>query len=160
VSVGGDTTHLTELYELMELKYMYAKTRYVLEDAFIRGIKRELMIVWPIYIKQKELITSMMDLEIEEIRKVSSNLSNTVNTNDSPVVDADKIAISDLSTSQTSNLSKQGMLAALMSKYEAIRMDYVRMVYAKCDDLFQKILSRNMYVVYDQEENALPVEVL
>lgn len=150
-AVGTDSGNLETLYDILKLKYMFAKTRYIEEEPFILGLKRELQIVWPVYLKQKELIEDMFNLELEEVMKVGSNLNNTVNTNDSPVVDADKIAISDLSTSQTSQLTRQGKLMALMSKYDAIRMDYVRMIYNASDSLFQKILIDNKFITYKQE---------
>ncbi len=43
-SIGGDTTHLDDLFALLEMRYMYAKTRYIEEEAFILGLQRELYI--------------------------------------------------------------------------------------------------------------------
>jgi len=104
-------------------------------------------------------MASMMELEIADIMVVGKSLTNRVDTNDSPVVDADSVPISDLSTSQSSSQSKQGVLASILAKYESIRMDYVRMVYAKADQLFKKILSKSDIYVYDQLDGEENVEV-
>ncbi len=89
---------------------------------------------------------------LEDAMRVGHNLTNIVNTNDGSAVDADTLAIEDLSTTQTNSLSRQGKLAALLTQYEAARMDYLRGLYSKTDQLFQKILADTPVVLYEQED--------
>jgi len=152
VSIGGDTTHLDDLFALLEMRYMYAKTRYIEEEAFILGLQRELYLYWPIYLKQKEVMDQVFALTLEDVMRVSHNLTNIVNTNDGSAVDADTLAIEDLSTTQTNSLSRQGKLAALLTQYESARMDYIRGLYSKTDQLFQKILADTPTYLYEQED--------
>lgn len=152
VSVGGDTDHLEELYEILSNKYVTAKTRYLEKEPFIYGIRRELQIEWPAYLMQKSLIDQVKAIEIAEVMKTGSTLSNTVQTNDTPVTDADTVPISDLSTLQTNVNSLGNKLNAIMNKYSALETNYLNKIYDKADKLFRQILSEDVPpITYEQE---------
>lgn len=147
-SVGGDTSNLTDLYYLLANKYAWARTRYMDEIAFILAIKRELQISWPAYLKRKDLMDDIYLLQLTDLRvqmeNISKNLQNTVNANNSPIVNADTVAISNKSNSQTSSNGDMqvltGKVEALIKQYELVNADYLEEIYRKVDPLFRVIL--------------------
>lgn len=173
-SVGGidDAVKLTELYEILALKYVRAHTRYTDEFAFIMAIKRELQVVWPMYLQQKALIKEVMELSIDRIRKsyertiegsgTRKGLINIVENMDEPITEASKVPIDNLSTSQSSNkaevadLNRESLMAneldSIMNKYRAVQQDYVSRIYAKTDELFRVILSDDVMWLYPEGE--------
>lgn len=173
-SVGGidDVDKLTELYEILALKYVRAHTRYTDEFAFIMAIKRELQVVWPMYLQQKALIKEVMDLSIDRIRKsyertiegsgTRKGLINIVENMDEPITEASQVPIDNLSTSQSSNkaevadLNRESLMAneldSIMNKYRAVQQDYVSRIYAKTDELFRVILSDDVMWLYPEGE--------
>ena len=153
-SVGSDTEHLEELYTILLNKYAYAKTRYTTEEPFILAIRRELQLEWPLYLKQKALMSQMLDLDIASIMKSGSSLTNVVQTNDAPVVDADSVPISDLSTMQSNTNQTGNILNAILAKYTAIDQNYLNKIYSKMNPLFRQILSEEIPpILFPQEVN-------
>lgn len=118
---------------------------------FLLAIKRELQVEWPAYILQKTLFDQIRTIEISEVMKSGSTLSNTVQTNDTPVVDADTVPISDLSTLQTNMNTVGNKLQAILAKYQALNINYLKKIYDKTDPLFRQILSDDNTLVYAQE---------
>lgn len=147
-SVGTDTTNLADLYYLLANKYAWSRTRYMDALPFILALKRELQISWPAYLKRKDLMDDIYQLQLTDLRiqmeNISSNLQNTVNANNSPVVNADTVAISNKSNSQTSvNNDVQilsGKIEAIIKQYELVNIDYLQEIYRKVDPLFRVIL--------------------
>lgn len=147
-TVGTDSTNLADLYILLANKYAWSKTRYMDEVPFILALKRELQISWPAYLKRKSLMDDIYLLQLTDLRtqmeNISSNLQNTVNANNSPVVNADTVAISNKSNSQTSTNNDMqilgGKIEALIKQYEVVNTDYLKEIYRKVDPLFRVIL--------------------
>ena len=128
LSIGSDDENLHELYRILAQKYAWATTRYMMEEAFILSIRRELEITWPVYLKQKAIMDQLYTLNIEEIQRQmtrtvagsreneatgtsvaesedsDTSLNNVVNANNAPVVNADTVAIKNKSNTQTSNV--------------------------------------------------------
>ena len=175
VSVGG-LEDLSELYRLLALRYSFATTMYVIEEPFIMAIKRKLEYEWPTYITRKTLYEQMRNIEISKVmnqntRSInkevtgtstrdynSNNLQNQVQTNDTPVTNADTVPIKDLSTMQINNklagddantFNNQDVitdsldgneLEAILVKYEAMNKNLLDTLYARLDVLFRAIL--------------------
>jgi hypothetical protein len=153
-SVGGitDSAKLTELYEVLALKYVASFTRYTSPFAFIQAIKRELYTEFPFYLKKKELADEMMAMEIEEIQIGQRQLRNKVDTHDDPVVDADTVPITDLSTEQESIRMTENKLEAVKNKYNVMNRDYIRGIYRQCDELFRVILAEDDVTLFPEGE--------
>ena len=154
VSVGGitDTTKLTELYEILSLKYTGSKSRYTSEFPFIQGIKRELFTEFPFYLKRKELASEMMEMEITEIQLGTRQLRNVVDQHDEPIADADSVAIDDLSTQQESIRITNNKLDAVKQKYNTLYRNYLQGIYKQCDGLFQQILAEDTQILFESGE--------
>lgn len=88
-------------------------------------------------------LLQLTDLRIQ-MENIGSNLQNTVNANNSPVVNADTVAISNKSNSQTSTNNDvqilSGKIEALIKQYELVNIDYLQEIYRKVDPLFRVIL--------------------
>lgn len=151
-SVGGvtDSGALTELYEILSLKYVRSHTRYTDEFAFIMAIKRELYTVFPSYLERKNLYDDMMKIEIQEVMKGVSQLRNRVENMDEPITQADKVAIEDLSTEQESVRLTTNKLDAIKAKYNVLNRNYLAEIYKACDQLFRVILSDDVSWLYPQ----------
>lgn len=152
------------LYDVLAIKYVLSKTRYVNEIPFILALKRALLITWPNYIRQKELLEHLKAISIDEVtlrNKVSAisavdsnrkGLNNEVIANDDPVVNADTVAIKDKSTRQISDKSEgseysssdvvtvTNKLQAINDIYDSLEVELLNKVYAKTDKLFRQIL--------------------
>lgn len=151
-SVGGVTAteDLTELYEILNLKYLRSHTRYTDEYAFVMAIKRELYTVFPSYLERKKLYNDMMAIEIAEVMKGISQLRNRVENMDEPITQADKVAIEDLSTEQESVRVTTNKLDAIKSKYNTLNRNYLSEIYKACDQLFRVILADDSKWLYPQ----------
>jgi len=134
------------------------------EVAFILALKRELQITWPSYLKRKDLMDQIyilqiadLQMQIQTIRDSSttssgSNLNNLVTANNSPVVNADTVAINNKSNAQNSNKSSNTVeisenyqqlankLESLLRQYDVVNTDYLQEIYRKVDPLFRVIL--------------------
>jgi len=151
--VGGitDTAQLTELYNILSLKYLFSHTRYSTEGPFILGIKRELYTEFPFYLERQKLAQEMRDVEIAEVQLAQNQLRNLINTNDTDVVDADTVAIDDLSTQQENVRVTNNRLQAIREKYNNMNKDYLRAIYNRCDGLFRVVLSRDDVYLYPED---------
>lgn len=153
VAVGGitDTASLEELYEILALKYVGAKTRYTDKFSFIMAVKRELYTEFPYYLQRKSLASEMMALEIAEVQRGTRQLRNLVDQHDEPVVNANTEAIDDLSTQQESIEITNNKLDALKAKYNSMNRNYLQGIYNQCDQLFRVILAQDDRPLYEQE---------
>lgn len=164
VSIGSDALEIGDLYYLLVNKYAWSETRYMDEVAFILALKRELQITWPSYLKRKDLMDQIyilqiadLQMQIQTIRDSSttssgSNLNNLVTANNSPVVNADTVAINNKSNAQNSNKSSNTVeisenyqqlankLESLLRQYDVVNTDYLQEIYRKVDPLFRVIL--------------------
>jgi hypothetical protein len=156
VSVGGitDTADLTELYEILSLKYVLSTTRYTDDFAFMQAIKRELYTEFPFYLKKKELADEMIAIEIDEIQRGQRQLQNTVDTHDEPIVNADTVPFDDLSTQQTNIEITNNKLEAIKQKYNVMNRNYLQGIYKRCDELFAVVLSRSNKPLYPQGDES------
>jgi hypothetical protein len=152
--VGGitDETKLTELYDILSLKYVTSYTRYTSEFPFIMGIKRELYVAFPFYLKRKELANEMMEMEIEEIQLGTRQLRNLVDTHDEPIANASTSPFNDLSTQQEYIRVTNNKLDAVKEKYQVMSKNYLQGIYAQCDGLFRVILSEDTKILFSQGE--------
>jgi len=152
VSVGGitDTANLTELYEILALKYVNNYTRYTHEFAFIMAVKRELYTEFPFYLTKKALVDEMLAIEISEIQLGQRQLRNLVSTHDEPVANADSVPIDDLSTEQENMRVTNNKLDAIKSKYNVMNRNYLQGIYKRCDFLFRVILASDDIILYAQ----------
>lgn len=152
---GSRFTEHGRLYELLVRKYIAADTRYSTEEPFILAIIRELEWAWPMYQTQSELMERLKEIEIARIMESQSSLTNVVQSHDDPVVDADKIAIPDLSNQQQVTRITGNELVAIMTKYEAIQRNFVDQLYRRLDPLFAKFISSGTHIrfYYDEEED-------
>ena len=138
---GSTFENHEELYDLLAQRYVAARTRYVEEEPFILAIIRELKYAWPMFLEQQQLMETIKNLEIEKVMASQSSLTNIVQSHDDPIVDADKIAISDLSNQQQVTRVTGNELMALMTKYEAIQRNYIDQLYRRMDPLFRVFLA-------------------
>jgi hypothetical protein len=154
IAVGSvtDDDDIKELYHLLSLKYVGASTRYTEEFPFIIAIRRELYIQYPLFIKQRDLLNDMMELEIAEIMKASNTLRNLVEHPTDPTPNADTLAIDNLSTQQENILMTSNKLDAIRNKYGAISKNYLNQIYKACDELFKVVLSDDTVYLYQQGE--------
>lgn len=150
--IGGisDPDKLAELYEILVLKYITAKTRYDTEFPFILALRRELQVEFPYYLEKKALAKVALEMEIDEIRKQSSSLRNIINTHDEPINNASEVPIDDLSTTQESLRITGNKLDAVKSKYNTMNRNFVAGIYKNCDGLFRVILSDDIIWLYPQ----------
>jgi hypothetical protein len=155
-SIGGitSTTDLTELYEILSMKYVSNQTRYTDEFAFIMALKRELRVEFPFYLKKKAIVDELMDLEISEIQVASRQLRNVVDQHDEPVTNASSVPIDDLSTQQENIRVTNNELEALRQKYSVMNRNYLQGIYKLCDPLFRVILAEDTKILYDQGEES------
>lgn len=153
VSIGGitDTNDLTEIYERLAEKYLFAHTRYATEDPFILAIKRELHVTLPYYLERKSVTDKMIALTDDQIEIRNNQLRNLVDTHDEPIANADTVPFDDLSTQQENINIKIGKLMALKEKYNAMNRDYLVDIYRKCDPLFKQILAREDIYLFEEE---------
>lgn len=156
VSVGGITltASLTELYEILSLKYHSSKTRYTDEFSFIMALKRELYVEFPYYLEKKTIVSDLIALTVAEIQVASKQLRNLVDLHDEPVVNADTVPIDDLSTQQENIQVKNNELEALRQKYSIMNRNFIQGVYKLCDPLFRVILAEDTKILYDQGEES------
>lgn len=154
VSVGGitDTVKLTELYDILSMKYYASHTRYTVEAGIIMGIRRELYTEFPFYLEKKELADQMIAIEIEEVQRGQRQLQNTVDTHDEPIVSADRVPIDDLSTQQTNIEVTNNKLQAIKEKYNVMNRNYLQGIYKRCDELFRVILAKDNIYLFESEE--------
>ena len=68
-SVGGDSSRLDELYTILANKYAASTTRYMMEEAFVLALRRELDLAWSIYLKQKDIMDEVYNLSTSELMK-------------------------------------------------------------------------------------------
>lgn len=153
VSVGGitDQTKLTELYDILSLKYTGNKTRYTNEFKFVQAIKRELYTEFPFYLQRKDLVDQMLEMEIAEIQRGTRQLINQVNQHDEPVANASTVPIDNLSSMQQNTEITNNKLEAVKMKYNSLYRNYLEAIYKQCDGLFQVILAENVEIIYEQE---------
>lgn len=173
--VGG-VTELDTLYNILAMRYFTSTTMYMIEEPFIMGIKRKLNSAYPAYLRKKEMYQEILNLEIADIMRQSkrtnqgsstgsstveansNNIRNEVENMDTPVTNADTIAVKDLSTKQTSDRLEAdngtefnnqdnfeetvdtNRLDAIMRKFEAIDQNLVAPIYSAIDPLFKGIL--------------------
>ena len=151
-SVGGitDEEKLGELFEILELKYYQAYSRYVAPGGLIMGIRRELFTAFPFYLKRKELTNQMMDMEIEEIQLGMRQLRNLVDTHDEPVVNASSVPFDDLTTQQEYIRVTNNKLDAVKQKYQVMSKNYLQGIYTQTDGLFRVILAEDVKTLYEQ----------
>ena len=152
IQVGGITNpiHLTELYEILSLKYVSSFTRYTDPFSFVMAIKRELFTAFPFYLKRKELAQQMMDMEIEEVQLGMRQLRNLVDTHDEPIVNASSVPIDDLTTQQEYIRVTNNKLDAIKQKYQVMSKNYLQGIYAETDGLFRVILAEDVTTLYEQ----------
>ena len=153
VSVGGitDTADLTELYEILSLKYVTSTTRYTDEFAFQQAIKRELYTEFPFYLEKKKLADEMIQIEITEIQRGQRQLQNRVDQHDETYVNLDTVPIDNLSTEQINMEITNNKLDAIKSKYNVMNRNYLQGIYKRCDELFAVILAGQTRNIYEQE---------
>jgi len=154
VSVGGitDTADLTELYEILSLKYVTSYTRYTNEFGFTQAIKRELYTEFPFYLEKKSLAAEMIAVEIAEVQRGQRQLQNRIETHDEPIVNASTVPIDDLSTEQMNIEITNNKLDAIKSKYNVMNRNYLNGIYKRCDELFRVVLSDDTQILYPQGE--------
>jgi len=154
VSVGGITltASLTELYEILSLKYVTNFTRYTNEFAFIMAIKRELYAEFPFYLQKKELADELMAIDIAEVQLGQRQLRNLVSTHDEPIANADSVPIDDLSTEQENMRVTNNKLQAIKEKYNSMNRNFLQNIYKRCDHLFRVILAEDVTIIYESEE--------
>ena len=128
--ISSDQTHLKELYEILALRYSGATTRYMTLEPFVLALKSVLFIEWDLYLTQRSLIQNLKSIEIDDVMKLVKettsetreqegssetnlkDLQNEVNANNSPIVDADTIAIKkNKSNRQISNIGSNDSIA-------------------------------------------------
>lgn len=153
VSIGSVTREadMKELYEILALKYVGAHTRYTDAFSFIMALKRELYVMYPLFLMQRDLVNDMMQLEIEKIMKSSQQLRNLVNNPTDPVANADTVPINNLTTEQENVLVTQNELEAIRQKYSSISKNYLAQIYKAVDQLFTVVLAEENYYLYPQE---------
>lgn len=78
ISIAGSSTDLDILYRILANKYAYSTTRYTMEEAFVLAIKRELEITWPVYLKQKSIMSTIYSLTTDELMTKMETLRNTI----------------------------------------------------------------------------------
>jgi len=156
VSVGGitDTADLTELYEILSLKYVTSTTRYTDEFAFQQAIKRELYTEFAFYLEKKSLSAEMLAIDIAEIQRGQRQLQNIVDTHDEPIANADTVPFNDLSTQQQNIEITNNKLEAIKQKYNVMNRNYLQGIYKRCDELFAVILSRDTRPLYPQGDES------
>lgn len=152
-SVNVKLLPIEELYDVLYLRYHSSNTRYTSELPFIMSIKREMMVLWPIYIQQKALMEEMMEMEIKEIQRESKSISNvidrpTVNLPDKPSEEV----IPNLSTTQQSLFNMGNRLRAVREKYASVDHDYLNHIYEKLDIYFRVIQKDDVFILYEQED--------
>lgn len=152
VSIGGisESASLTELYEILSMKYVDSHTRYTNEFAFIMALKRELYTEFPYYLQRKSLASDMMALEIAEVQRGTRQLRNLVDLHDEPIVDANTVPIDDLSTQQESIEVTNNKLEAIKAKYNSMNRNFLQGIYNQCDDLFRVILASDERTLYEE----------
>lgn len=152
-SIGGitDETQLSDIYERLAEKYLFAHTRYAHEDQFILALKRELHNAFPFYLERVDIVDKMIALTDAQIELRNNQLRNLVDTHDEPIADADTVAFNDLSTQQENINVNIGKLMALKEKYNSMNRDYMVDIYRKCDPIFRQIHARTNIVVFEEE---------
>ena len=152
VSVGGITltASLTELYQILSMKYVRNYTRYTDKFAFIMAIKRELYTEFPFYLKKKELADEFMAIEIADVQLSQNQLRNLVDQHDEDMTNADTIAFDELSTQQENVRFTIGKLDAIKQKYGVMNRNFLQGIYKRCDELFRVILAEDGIPIYDQ----------
>lgn len=144
---------LDELYDILYMKYHSSNTRYTSELPFIMSIKREMAVLFPIFIQQKALMEEMMEMEITEIQRQNKSISNvidrpTVNLPDKPSEEV----IPNLSTTQQSLFNLGNRLNAVRDKYYSIEHDFLQRIYDNMDKYFRVIQKDDIFILYKQED--------
>lgn len=152
-SLNAKLQPIDELYDVLYMKYHSSNTRYTSELPFIMAIKREMSILWPMYIQQKALMEEIMEMEIAEIQRESKSISNvidrpTVNLPDKPSEEV----IPKLSTTQQSLFNLGNKLRAVREKYISVDHDYLSHIYEKMDIYFRNIQKDDTFILYNQED--------
>lgn len=140
-----------ELYELLAMRYSGAHTRYTTQYPFILGLKRELIINYPIFIQQKALVEQLMDLDVEELRLKNQLVRNvvdrpTVGIPTNPSLDP----IPELSTVQEAVTEKLSILETTREKYMLVNKNYLEQIYRAINPLFKVILQDEEYTLFPQ----------
>lgn len=151
--VGGitDVDSLKELYRILSMKYVTSYTRYTNKFAFMMALKRELHTEFPFYLQKKTLANEMMEMEIAEIQRGARSLRNVVDQHDDSVVNANTVAIDDLSTTQESIETTANKLDAVKQKYNVMNRNWLQGIYKQCDELFRVILSEDVTQIYETD---------
>jgi len=154
VDIGGvtDTDDLTELYEVLSNKYLFAHTRYTTPDPFIFALKRELYTEFPFYIEKKQLASDMIATTLAELQRGQRQLRNLVDQHDETYTNLDTVPINDLSTQQENVEITNNKLEALKMKYNVMNRNFLAGIYQRCDQLFRVILAKDEITLFESEE--------
>lgn len=150
VSIGTDSENLDVLYEILYNKYHHASTRYMEVESFVLGLRRELQIKWPLYLKQKSILDQLMALTVDDIILQSNTLRNLVNNVNESGTSRNKVAIENLSTEQENLYVTSNKLEALRSQYNASARDYLAQIYQSTDVLFKAIPEEYILKYYNE----------